>query len=145
MRFPPILSIEKKDFVSSFQEVIREKYPILKPEHNQNLYFNPQGLDVRQSDSQIIWRFGDSTNSWRVSLATNFLALETTAYSSRNDFLERLENIITALHETFNLTTIERFGLRYIDRLVGQDIENLSSFFRSEMTGLMSSNIKDYI
>lgn len=143
MRFSPILSIEKKDLVSSFQEAIREKYPTLKPEQTQNLIFSPQGLV--KSEPQITWRFIDLTNSWRVSLASNFLALETTAYSSRSDFLQRLEKVVIALHQTFNLTTIERFGLRYIDRLVGQDIENLSSFFRSEMTGLMSSELRDDI
>lgn len=28
VRFPPILSIEKQEFVASFQEAIRDKYPI---------------------------------------------------------------------------------------------------------------------
>lgn len=145
MRFPPILAIEKKEAVSSFQEAIREKYPTLKPEHTRNLFLSPQDLQVVQSEPQITWRFIDMTNSWRVSLASNFLALETTAYSSRSDFLERLEKIVTALHSTFKLTTIERFGLRYIDRLSGEEINNLSSFFRAEMTGLVNSTVQNYI
>jgi uncharacterized protein (TIGR04255 family) len=143
MRFPPILSIEKKEVVSSFQEAIREQYPTLKPEHTQNLIFDPQGVVL--SDSQITWRFIDATNSWRVSLATNFLALETSAYSSRSDFLERFKNVVTALHENFKLTTIERFGLRYIDRLQGEDMEHLSLFVRPEIAGIITSEFGDCI
>ena len=42
VRFPPILSIEKKDFVGSFQEAIREKYPILQHEQTQTFVFGLQ-------------------------------------------------------------------------------------------------------
>lgn len=145
MRFSPILTIEKKEVVSSFQEAIREIYPTLKPDHTRNVFVDPKNLPLVQSELQITWRFIDITNSWRVSLANNFLALETTAYSSRSDFLHRLEKILTALHETFDLKTIEKFGLRYIDRLSGEDLKNVSSFFRTEMTGLYDSTVKNNI
>ena len=36
------------------------------------------------------WRFRDRDGKWRVSLAPEFVALEATSYSSRNDFLGRL-------------------------------------------------------
>lgn len=145
MRFPPILAIEKKGVVSSFQEAIRDIYPTLKEEHTQNISLDPQNLQLVQSESKIYWRFIDLEKSWRVSLANNFLALETNAYSSRTDFLQRLEKVVTALHETFDLKTIEKFGLRYIDRLSGEDIKNVSYFFRAEMTGLFNSTVKNYI
>ena len=41
VRFPPILSIEQQEFVGSFQEAIRQKYPILQPVQTQGLLFNP--------------------------------------------------------------------------------------------------------
>ena len=143
VRFPPILSIEKKDFVGSFQEAIREKYPILQPEQTQTFVLGPQG--VVQPTFQVTWRFIDTAGSWRVSLAPNFMALETTAYSSRRDFLERLEHLLIAFDKSFNPQIIERFGLRYIDRLIGQDLQNISSLVKPEMAGLMAAEFREYI
>jgi uncharacterized protein (TIGR04255 family) len=143
MRFPPILSIEKKDFVSSFQEAIREKYPILQPEQTQTFIFGPQG--AVQPALQLTWRFIDTADSWRVSLAPNFMALETTAYSSRHDFLERLENVLTALEKSFAPKIIERFGLRYIDRLVGQDLQDISSLVKPEISGMLAAEFREDI
>ncbi len=143
VRFPPILSIEKKDFVGSFQEAIREKYPILQPEQTQTFALEVKG--AVQPTVQLTWRFIDTADSWRVSLATNFMALETTAYSSRRDFLERLEHILIALDKSFKPQRIERFGLRYIDRLVGQDLQDISSLVKPEIAGMMATDIKDYI
>ncbi len=137
VRFPPILSIEKKDFVGSFQEAIREKYPILQPEQTQTFIFGPQG--VVQPTLQLTWRFIDTADSWRVSLAPNFMALETTNYSSRRDFLERLEHLLIAFEQSFNPQIIERFGLRYIDRLIGQDLQDISSLVKPEIAGLMGA------
>lgn len=143
VRFPSILSIEKKDFVGSFQEAIREKYPILQPEQTQTFVFGPQS--AVQPTLQLTWRFIDTATSWRVSLASDFMALETTAYSSRRDFLERLENVLIALDKSFNPQIIERFGLRYIDRLIGQDLQNISSFVKPEIAGMMAAEFREYI
>lgn len=143
VRFPPILSIEKKDFVGSFQEAIREKYPILQPEQTQTFVFGPPG--VVQPTFQLTWRFIDTADSWRVSLAPDFMALETTAYSSRRDFLERLEHLLIAFDKSFNPKIIERFGLRYIDRLIGQDLQDISSLVKPEMAGIMAAEFREYI
>lgn len=143
MRFPPILSIEKKEFVSSFQEAIRGEYPILKPEQTQGLIFGSQG--VVQTTPQITWRFTDTASHWRVSLAPNFLALETTDYSSRSNFVERLKSIIDALDDSFNPKIIERFGLRYIDRLVGQSFQDVSLLVKPEIAGIVTSEFKECI
>ncbi len=137
VRFPAILSIEKKDFVGSFQEAIREKYPILESEQTQTFVLGPQG--VVQPTFQLTWRFIDTAGSWRVSLAPNFMALETTAYSSRRDFLERLEHLLIAFEPIFNPQIIQRFGLRYVNRLIGQDLQDISSLVKPEIAGLMTA------
>jgi uncharacterized protein (TIGR04255 family) len=143
VRFPPILSIEKQEFVGSFQEAIRDKYPILQPVRNQSFIFDPQG-NV-QTLTQIAWQFIDLTGSWKVSLSPDFVALETTAYSSRSDFLERLEIVVTALNEHFNPNIIERFGLRYVDRLIGRDLTDISLLVKPEIVGITGADFRDYI
>ena len=145
LRFPPILSIEKSDFVGSFQEAIRESYPIVQREQTLGFTFGSQ--DFATNAPQVTWRFVDKADkwNWRVSLAPDFLAFETTAYLSRHDFLKRLENILIALNESFKPASIERFGLRYIDRIVGQNLQDISSLVKPEVAGMMAANFRECI
>lgn len=146
VRFPPILSIEQRPFVASFQEAIREQYPILQPEQTQGVIFGSQGL--MQTTPQTTWRFIDTEDNWRVSLAPDFMALETRAYLSRSDFLARLENLLTALGEHIKPKTIERFGIRYIHRLVDLNSKDVSKLVRPEISGIVTAfgkNLKQTI
>lgn len=143
VRFPLILAIEKKEFVSGFQEALRKQYPILQPEQTQGVVFSPQGM--MQTEPQTIWRFIDLEGNWRVSLAPNFIALETTAYSSRKDFLQRLETVLAALNEHFQPQIVERLGLRYIDRLVGDDMADLADLVRPEVAGIVGSEVGESV
>ncbi|NJK69642.1 MAG: TIGR04255 family protein [Microcoleus sp. CSU_2_2] len=114
-----------------------------QPEQTQTFVFGPQG--VVQPTLQLTWRFINTADSWRVSLAPNFMAIETTDYSSRRDFLERLEHLLIAFDKSFNPQIIERFGLRYIDRLIGQDLQEISSLVKPEMAGLMAAEFIENI
>lgn len=143
VRFPPILSIQEKSFVGHFQEAIREKYPILQPEQTHGLIFSPQGL--MPTGTQVIWRFADTSGYWRVSLASDFLSLETVAYSSRSNFLERLENVLLALDTHIKPRIVERFGLRYIDRLISQEIEDISKLVRPEIAGILATEVGENV
>ncbi|BDA66317.1 unknown protein [Rivularia sp. IAM M-261] len=137
VRFPAILSIEQRPFVASFQEAIREQYPILQPEQTQGLVYNPQGLV--QTVPQTTWRFIDTEDKWRVSLAPDFMALETIAYSSSSDFIARLENLLTALGEHIQPKIVERFGIRHINRLVDLSSKDVSKLVRPEISGIVTA------
>lgn len=140
VRFPSILSIGEKSFVGRFQEAIREEYPILHPEQTHSLIFDPQGL-VQTVVPQVVWRFTDTSGKWRVSLASDFISLETAAYSSRTDFLDRLKNVLLALDIHIKPQIVERFGLRYIDRLVNEEIKDISKLIRPEIAGILATEV----
>ncbi len=143
VRFPSILAIEETGFVAPFQEAIRDIYPILQPEQTHGVVIGPQG--ITQVSPKMIWRFVDISGNWRISLAPDFLAIETTSYLSRSDFLERLEKILVTLNEHIKPRIVERFGLRYVDRLEGEDINNLSSLVRSEVAGIIPTEFGNQI
>ena len=63
LRFPPVLSIEKRDFVAPFQEEIRPDYPNLRPEKTRGVVLGPQG--VVPGPKQVVWRFSDASGQWR--------------------------------------------------------------------------------
>jgi len=139
VRFPPIVSIDRPEFIGPFQEAIRDTYPILRPERTHALVVGPQGSVPVQE--QMAWRFNDVEEDWRVSLTPQFLALEATKYTSRSDFLDRLRVVVEALNTHMDPPpgVVERLGVRYIDRVTDDALDEITSLVRHEILGIAST------
>jgi uncharacterized protein (TIGR04255 family) len=133
-RFPEILSVEQREFVAPFQEAIRKTYPILRQEQTQGILLSLSGS--ASAKPQIAWRFSDTEGQWRVSLTPEFLALETTKYVSRSDFFGRLKVLAEALDEHIEPSQLDRLGVRYIDRITGDAVDDIAKLIRSEVRGI---------
>jgi uncharacterized protein (TIGR04255 family) len=142
VRFPPILSIERDQSLAPFQEAIRQNYPILRRENVRELTMGPAGASL--AEAPVVWRFTDGQDNWRVSLARDFIALETNAYTSRRDFIERLQEAIEALDSEFSPQFMDRLGMRYIDRVQGARDSDFKSLVRPEMLGLGVGPMSDH-
>lgn len=134
LRFPEILSVEQREFVAPFQEAIRTTYPVLRQEQTHGVVLAPGG--VTSAKPRVTWRFGDVGGHWRVSLAPDFLALETTKYVSRSDFFERLRIVARALAEHIEPALVDRLGVRYIDRITGAALDDIGKLVRPEVRGI---------
>ena len=134
LRFPEILSLEQRDFVAPFQEAVRSRYPVLRQEQTQGILLGSDG--VAPVRPQIAWRFSDAEGHWRVSLTPEFLALETTRYVSRSDFFGRLKAIAQALDEHVEPGQLDRLGIRYIDRITGNAVDDIAKLVRPEVRGI---------
>jgi uncharacterized protein (TIGR04255 family) len=139
VRFAPILAIRNPDTVTTFQEAIRQTYPILSEDRIHQIVLASAGTpDIREA---VIWRFSDAEKrKWRASLGIDFLALETSAYVSRQDFLKRLGVILAALEKAFNPAEAQRLGLRYIDRLTGEAVNRIAELIRPKVLGILQPN-----
>lgn len=142
VRFPLVASIERREFVAPFQEAIRDAYPVLRQEASQTLALKPDGT-VETSRSHV-WRFSDSESPWRVTLAPDFVSIETDHYSNREEFLNRLRMIVEALKETVNPRHVDRLGVRYIDQVAVGSPSELSSLVRSEVAGILSTPLASF-
>lgn len=136
-RFPLIASVEQREFIAPFQEAIRKHYPALRPEQSRGVALGSHG--VMDTRSNTIWRFHDTSEAWRVTLAPDFLALETTKYASRDDFAEKLAVVLEALKEHVDPQVVDRLGVRYIDRVVGENLASLPQLVRAEVAGILGT------
>ncbi len=139
VRFSSILSVQRSEFISAFQEAIRPRYPLLRREQAQGILLGPQG--AAPPERQVAWRFAGADGAWRVSLTPEFVALETKAYSSRGDFLERMQAILEAASEHLQPALAQRVGLRYIDRMTGDELADIPYLVRSEMLGIVNTSL----
>ena len=136
LRFPPILAIAKPDAVAGFQEAIRSDYPLLEEEQGHMVVLGGGDPEVKK---EVIWRFSDIDSQWRVSLAPNFVALETLKYTSRRSFVDRLTTLFGAAEKSFNPQQAQRLGLRYIDQLTGEALTDIARLIRPEVRGIVDS------
>ena len=136
LRFSPILLLQKEDAVSSFQEQIRSAYPVSAPEGSP-LQIGPISL---QMQGHTVWRFADKRGdawTWRLSLSVDFLSLETRAYVSRADFVERLRIALEALDRVATNPAYQRLGVRYVDRVQGDCVGDIGKMVKPPMLGVI--------
>ena len=138
IRFPSILAIRNPDKVSDFQEALRGTYPYLTREEVASIQFTVSQEPTVHHD--LIWRLGNREQApqWKVSLGVDFVALETSAYDSRRDFLNRFRKVVDEVERSFAPAKATRLGVRYIDQLVGEAVDRVSELIRSEILGIRS-------
>ena len=117
--------------------MIRGSYPILRPERTGVVVLSSGG--AAPTPQELIWRFGDLEQKWRVSLAPEFLAFETTSYTSRSDFLIKFGEALVALSKCISPRTVDRLGVRYIDRVTG--VDNIRRLLRPEICGIAGTAV----
>jgi uncharacterized protein (TIGR04255 family) len=137
VRFPLVVSVEQRNFIAPFQEAIRGAYPVLRQEKTQGFLMTPAGPAAVAP--QAAWRFADMDGQWRVSLSPDFLALETSAYTSRSDFVRRLKDVVAALGEHVAPKLVDRLGVRFIDRVSGAAVDDIAKLFRPEVRGIVGT------
>lgn len=139
VRFPLAVAVEQRELISAFHRDLRARYPVLRQESTQGgVLVGPQGMVP--SPAQVTWRLADVEAHWRISLTAEFVALETTRYTSRADFLARLREVLDAVARHVEPTLVDRVGLRYIDRITGDALQDVARLVRPEVCGLSGSS-----
>lgn len=138
VRFPIVASIESRDFIAAFQEAVRSEYPVLRPEETQNVSLGDTGVSVAKKS--IAWRFESPKTGWRLTLAPDFLALETRRYTSRDDFMGRFKAALTTLVSVIEPRYVDRLGVRFIDRVEGPNLQDLGELVRREVLGILDTD-----
>ena len=141
IRFPTILTILHPDKVAAFQEELRDVYPNLNKEQAYQVDLDAD--QAPQISGDLIWRLSErgQSPSWRVSLSTGFVALETTAYKNRTDFHKRLKRVVSSLEETFHPAEVNRLGIRYIDQLKGDAVNRIHDLIKPEVLGILKPTL----
>ena len=135
VRFSSILKIEQREFITAFQDSVRDTYPSLEHDLTQLLALGPDGMIPKETSTR--WRFIDVSGQWTVSLAPEFVAIETTHYTSRADFFDRFATVLEQVHAHFKPGLVERIGVRYIDRIEADGLAEIATLVRAELAGVL--------
>ncbi|WP_108645599.1 TIGR04255 family protein [Polynucleobacter rarus] len=145
IKFSEVLGVESPELVADFQDAISHSYASLIRESG----FNSQmpGIGMHLSPPMTHWRFSDHPVDWqwRVTLTSQFITLESTQYTSRDDFIERLQVILEAVEEHIKPAMMIRLGIRYINRILGKELQDLSLLVRPEIAGVVGTSMANSI
>src|SRR5581483_3006748 len=122
----PQLTVMKAQLDSSAQQVgskLASQYPLSAEQREVHIVLSPEG--VSQQAAGKIFQFRSVDEAWQVSLSESFVALESSHYTSRDDFCTRLEAVLAALASVVDIPLAARIGFRYTNRIAGD--QNLAA------------------
>jgi len=80
--------------------------------------------------------FSEPSDSWRVTVTETSVSLETTDYSTRDDFCDRALEVFQAIARVALPPVVDRVGLRYINRLADERLSRVAEFVIPQLHGL---------
>jgi len=141
LKYPSLAVLRGDSVADKFAAHFGKEYPVVEDQRGVNFLITPTGLTQQQSD-QRIWSFRSGDDKWKLTLAENFLALDTENYPKRRDFISRFEDAVKKIIELANPPYFERLGLRYLNRIADLDLINgrLKNMVRAEMQGALATD-----
>ena len=142
IRFSPILSLVSDAALAGFQEALRDQYPHLSREQEADFQIGARGVAVHETAP--VWRLSDAEEKWewRVSIAVDFVSLETTRYREFDFFAEKLHYVIDAVRRTLQPSPSVRLGLRKVNDFTHPSVRRPSDWkrwLRPEFLGLLAA------
>lgn len=134
IRFPKIPELANESGASQLRARLNGRYPVIRDEKTFGVVITSEGITT-QEQGERLWRLHDKPDEWRVSISDSFVALDTSKYESRDDFFGRLDEVVFAIAELYEPVLYDRLGVRYVDRLEGDDLADLKRFVRPELHG----------
>jgi uncharacterized protein (TIGR04255 family) len=144
VRFENMAIFKKPNFINPFVETMLSKYPLLEEGHETEISIGPGGVSKTES-SNPIWRLRSIDHEWTVTVSAGSLAIETTNYERRTDFVSRFEDVCNAFLNCVGRSVVMRLGVRYTNQITDNafTIAELSQFFKPEVRGGLSIPIDD--
>jgi uncharacterized protein (TIGR04255 family) len=140
VRFPQSPELLDEDHLARLRDRLKADYPILREDKAVGFLVSPSGLAEGPPAERIV-RFNDRAETWQFSVAQNFMALNTSTYSTRDDFCTRFEEAVAVAADVASPVIFDRVGIRYINRFTGEELTELASLIAEPFLGLTSLDL----
>jgi uncharacterized protein (TIGR04255 family) len=85
-------------------------------------------LPLPQPPPTAVRIFAEAAGTWQVTITETSVALETSGYDSRDDFCDRAQVVLAAVASVAEPPVVDRVGLRYVDRLRGDQLRRINEY-----------------
>lgn len=136
VRWPQVTRVSGNldEVANALGRALADDYPLASRRQEMQLVVSPQG--VTQTPGAVVHVFGTADDMWQVALSETFAALEARQYTSRKDFCERFERVLSALAAVVSIPVVDRVGFRYVNRLDNEeDLKSLATLVKPAVLG----------
>jgi uncharacterized protein (TIGR04255 family) len=145
-RFSSVLKIDSKDGVAPFQELARKDFPLFDQISTTSMQVDltPAGPTFRPVPTNF-WRFSDPARASIVSLTTDAITFETSAYPGRSAFIEQWATVLRWIDDIYAPGLAVRVGMRYLNRIAGDAIAQLPEWITSNLIGVALPDLRGHV
>ena len=140
VRFPQCPELIDEDHLGQMRDLLKATYPILREDRAVGFLVSAGGVAEGPPAERIV-RFNDKAETWQVSVGQSFIALNTSTYSTRDDFCTRFEEVAAVAANVASPPIFDRVGIRYINRFTGEELTELGSLIAEPFLGLTSLDL----
>nr|WP_298889939.1 TIGR04255 family protein [uncultured Acinetobacter sp.] len=115
-RFSAILKME--NYVSAFQDYLRQDFPHFSTTQTQEMVFNPNGIQVKASTG---WLFLSSNKKSALMLDKDKITFMTSSYNRFPQFWDDCQKALSFIEKEVKPALLLRIGLRYSDLIIGKE------------------------
>lgn len=140
------------DYQSSIAKQLRQDYPIQRKMNLSRLVATGTQI-VFEQEQDNAWEFASPDNKTAVILRTNGIVLHATSYTNSEEFLGRLNRVLTVFSEIPSIY-VNRLGIRYIDFVLPSEGETPEDYINEKLNpdlglsdgreGYAATNIASY-
>jgi uncharacterized protein (TIGR04255 family) len=141
VRFPHSPELLSDENLGQIRDDLKADYPIMREEKALSFVISPNGALTEGPPTGRIIRFKNKTETWQFSVGQDFMSLHTSAYTSREDFCSRFENVIRIVSSVASPIVIDRVGIRYINRFADDDLSDIGQLIAEPFLGLLSLDL----
>lgn len=121
IRYPRPLDFDSENTFERIGRTLVSQYPVGRKVQAASLLLTPDGIK-EQPSPEINWTYQSVSGDWQVTASGQFISLEASSYTSRAEFCDRLREAIEAITTVIHPPVYDRLGVRYINRLEGEDV-----------------------
>lgn len=110
--------------IQEMQAAFEPVFPYLESQSQQSVHIAFQSGQVPPPSMPEVTQvhlFSSADQQWRFTVMPDSIALATTAYFSRADFVERARRTLEVVASVATVPVLARLGVRYINRIEGLD------------------------
>lgn len=145
VRHPALLSLAggaANETALRVAQALDDHYPIFEAGSETAIVVTPAGVKEHEDSSTAIWRLRNPKETWQVSFAKEFIAIETSSYEGRTQFCEQLNLVLSAYVKEVHPPSATRIGVRYTNRVTEQrNLERIRDLTRPELLGPVNTSL----
>lgn len=136
VRFPTMFGLVSPDRLAPFQNALRLDYPVAT-QGAQIIFTAGVAGQPPAGGPSLQWTFSSQQGDWGVTVANEFVALETRTYPNIDEFMVRVRRVLDAFVDAFGQLNPQRVGFRYINEIrLGENVD-YRQVIRPELLGAL--------